>query len=73
MTETITTRMSFPIPLTRTDGSTHSTDGSPSVPRRHLTMPTWLPRRILQRGAAPTRDDERAMRDLRAALDRSDW
>ncbi|OZB81303.1 hypothetical protein [Microbacterium sp. 13-71-7] len=75
MTETATTPASFRIPLARTDASPRSAaDAAPSPRRRaRLAMPTWLPRRILQRGGVPTREDARALHDLRAALDRSDW
>ncbi|MFJ4166824.1 hypothetical protein ACIPY5_14835 [Microbacterium sp. NPDC089698] len=75
MTETATTPAPFRIPVTRADASLRSAaDSAPSPQRRaRLTIPTWLPRRILQRGGVPTREDARAMHDLQAALDRSDW
>lgn len=75
MTETATTPAPFRIPLARTDASPRTAaDTAPSPQRRaRLAMPTWLPRRTLQRGGVPTREDARAMRDLQAALDRSDW
>ena len=80
MTETATTRTPFrlwPFHLwpPRTDASPRpaaQTFPSPQG-RPRLTLPAWLPRTVLRRGAAPTRDDERALDDLRAALDRSDW
>ena len=80
MTETATTRTPFrlwPFRLwpTRTDASPRpAAQTSPSPQGRpRLTLPGWLPRTALRRGAAPTRDDERALHDLRAALDHSDW
>lgn len=46
----------------------------PRLPRRmRIALPAWLPRPILQRGGIATRDDVRALRDLEAARDRSDW
>ena len=75
MTETATTRTSFRIPRTRAAASQQSAAAITPTPRRdpRLKMLTWLPRRVLQRGATPTRDDQRALQDLRAAQDRSDW
>jgi hypothetical protein len=72
MTETTASQPSFR--LTRTAGTTRrSTSDHPRAPRVRLTLPAWLPRSILQRGGVATRDDVRALRDLEAARDRSDW
>lgn len=76
MTETSATPTTLRIPLPLTDGSTRSAMGPPAPSSRRgvrLTLPDWLPRTVLRRGATPTREDERALHDLRAAQDRSDW
>ncbi|MCE4024554.1 hypothetical protein LXM50_01065 [Microbacterium sp. Au-Mic1] len=72
MTETATNPAPFRIPLTRADASPRpATEAAPRRSRR--TLPAWLPRAVLRRGATFTREDERALRDLRAAQDRSEW
>jgi len=75
MTETASTHTPLRISLVGTAPSRQAAGAITPKPQRHprRTMPTWLPRRVLQRGATPTREDERALRDLRAAQDRTDW
>ncbi|MGN7859131.1 hypothetical protein ACTJI8_00975 [Microbacterium sp. 22303] len=78
MTETSATPTTLRIPRPRTDALTRRDAGTapitPSSRRRvRLALPAWLPRAVLRRGATPTREDARALHDLRAVQDRSDW
>lgn len=52
-------------------GDAEKTETAASRPR--IPEDAGLPRPILQRGAVATHDDSRALDDLRAARDRSDW
>jgi len=48
-------------------------DAERTAPARIPTAEARLRRAVLQRRATASHDDERALRDLRAARDRSDW
>lgn len=75
MTQTTTPPSPLRIPSFRTEAAARSASEAAPPRRRSLrtVLPAWLPRAVLHRGATPTRDDERALRDLRAVQDRSDW
>jgi len=56
----------------RTGRGGHEEPKSPAM-RKRIPEDARLPRPILQRGGIATHDDARALGDLRAARDRSDW
>ena len=72
MTETAASHRSLPL-FSPTASATRTVPPRETPRRMRLALPAWLPRRILQRGGIATRDDVRALHDLRAAQDRSEW
>ncbi|WP_336628510.1 MULTISPECIES: hypothetical protein [unclassified Microbacterium] len=72
MTETAASHPSLPL-LPRAGSAARPVPPREAPRRARLPLPAWLPRRILQRGGIATRDDVRALRDLEAARDRSEW
>lgn len=72
MTETTASHTSFRS-LNRAHAGARSVPQPTSTRRVRIALPIWFPRAILQSGGIATRDDARALRDLEAARDRSDW
>jgi hypothetical protein len=72
MTETTASHPAFRS-LNRAHAGARSVPQPSATRRVRIALPAWLPRSILQRGGIATRDDARALRDLEAARDRSDW
>lgn len=60
------------LPLLDTARTRHGHGEEPETPTR-LPEDTGLVRRLMRRGRTGTYDESRALKDLRAARDRSDW
>ena len=72
MSETTASQPSFRLSHAA-EAARRSASDRPHARRVRLMLPAWLPRPVLLRGAVATRDDVRALRDLQAVRDRSDW